>query len=98
MFGCHQHAAPRSRGTDCVEVILGSTSGDAFGKRRYLARNGNNARMDWGGHDPASPFMEMAINYHNTAWAVMIFVITTVLSHKEEFKDFPNWLQQTNLG
>mmetsp|Transcript_44962 Transcript_44962/g.143231 ORF Transcript_44962/g.143231 Transcript_44962/m.143231 type:complete len:91 (-) Transcript_44962:85-357(-) len=35
-------------------------------------------RMDWGGHDPASPVAEMHINYHNTGWAIMIFVCTTV--------------------
>merc|ERR1719231_867687 len=35
-------------------------------------------RMDWGGHDPASPIAEMHINYHNTAWGMMIFVCTTV--------------------
>mmetsp|Transcript_10646 Transcript_10646/g.28189 ORF Transcript_10646/g.28189 Transcript_10646/m.28189 type:complete len:97 (+) Transcript_10646:79-369(+) len=35
-------------------------------------------RMDWGGHDPASPIAEMHINYHNTGWAIMIFVCTTV--------------------
>mmetsp|Transcript_47606 Transcript_47606/g.125691 ORF Transcript_47606/g.125691 Transcript_47606/m.125691 type:complete len:95 (-) Transcript_47606:109-393(-) len=35
-------------------------------------------RMDWGGHDPASPVAEMHINYHNTGWAMMIFVCTTV--------------------
>merc|ERR1712151_486555 len=35
-------------------------------------------RMDWGGHDPASPLAEMHINYHNTGWAIMIFVCTTV--------------------
>merc|ERR1712061_319671 len=34
-------------------------------------------RMDWGGHDPASPVAEMHINYHNTGWAIMIFVCTT---------------------
>mmetsp|Transcript_135786 Transcript_135786/g.235983 ORF Transcript_135786/g.235983 Transcript_135786/m.235983 type:complete len:94 (-) Transcript_135786:186-467(-) len=34
-------------------------------------------RMDWGGHDPASPVAEMHINYHNTTWAIMMFVITT---------------------
>mmetsp|Transcript_33819 Transcript_33819/g.53780 ORF Transcript_33819/g.53780 Transcript_33819/m.53780 type:complete len:94 (+) Transcript_33819:46-327(+) len=34
-------------------------------------------RMDWGGHDPASPTAEMYINYHNTVWAIMIFVCTT---------------------
>merc|ERR1712107_977937 len=34
-------------------------------------------RMDWGGHDPASPVAEMHINYHNTGWAMMIFVCTT---------------------
>jgi len=34
--------------------------------------------MDWGGHDPASPVAEMHINYHNTGWAIMIFVCTTV--------------------
>jgi len=34
-------------------------------------------RMDWGGHDPASPIAEMHINYHNTGWAIMIFVCTT---------------------
>ncbi|CAJ1400655.1 unnamed protein product [Effrenium voratum] len=36
-------------------------------------------RMDWGGHDPASPIAEMHINYHNTAWGVMIFVCTPVV-------------------
>mmetsp|Transcript_48256 Transcript_48256/g.78392 ORF Transcript_48256/g.78392 Transcript_48256/m.78392 type:complete len:92 (+) Transcript_48256:80-355(+) len=35
-------------------------------------------RMDWGGHDPASPIAEMHINYHNTGWGIMIFVCTTV--------------------
>merc|ERR1711982_206547 len=36
-------------------------------------------RMDWGGHDPASPLAEMYINYHNSGWGLMIFVcITTV--------------------
>mmetsp|Transcript_63754 Transcript_63754/g.187056 ORF Transcript_63754/g.187056 Transcript_63754/m.187056 type:complete len:90 (+) Transcript_63754:82-351(+) len=35
-------------------------------------------RMDWGGHDPASPIAEMHINYHNTAWAMMIFVCSSV--------------------
>jgi len=34
-------------------------------------------RMDWGGHDPASPVAEMHINYHNTGWGMMIFVCTT---------------------
>mmetsp|Transcript_17140 Transcript_17140/g.13935 ORF Transcript_17140/g.13935 Transcript_17140/m.13935 type:complete len:94 (-) Transcript_17140:111-392(-) len=34
-------------------------------------------RMDWGGHDPATPVAEMHINYHNTGWAIMIFVCTT---------------------
>merc|ERR1712129_676957 len=34
-------------------------------------------RMDWGGHDPASPVAEMHINYHNTVWSIMIFVCTT---------------------
>eukprot|EP00416_Gambierdiscus_australes_P030920 CAMPEP_0171087202 /NCGR_PEP_ID=MMETSP0766_2-20121228/20008_1 /TAXON_ID=439317 /ORGANISM="Gambierdiscus australes, Strain CAWD 149" /LENGTH=101 /DNA_ID=CAMNT_0011544893 /DNA_START=89 /DNA_END=395 /DNA_ORIENTATION=+ len=34
-------------------------------------------RMDWGGHDPATPIAEMHINYHNTGWAIMIFVCTT---------------------
>ncbi|CAE7570727.1 unnamed protein product [Symbiodinium natans] len=36
-------------------------------------------RMDWGGHDPASPVAEMHINYHNTGWGIMIFVCTSVL-------------------
>eukprot|EP00438_Fugacium_kawagutii_P020716 Skav225272 [mRNA] locus=scaffold4099:137037:138343:+ [translate_table: standard] len=35
-------------------------------------------RMDWGGHDPATPVAEMFINYHNTAWGIMIFVCTSV--------------------
>lgn len=35
-------------------------------------------RMDWGGHDPASPIAEMHINYHNSGWGIMIFVCTTV--------------------
>merc|ERR1712085_231053 len=35
-------------------------------------------RMDWGGHDPASPVAEMHINYHNTGWGMMIFVCTAV--------------------
>eukprot|EP00929_Paragymnodinium_shiwhaense_P061735 TRINITY_DN3085_c0_g1_i2.p1 TRINITY_DN3085_c0_g1~~TRINITY_DN3085_c0_g1_i2.p1 ORF type:complete len:128 (-),score=9.51 TRINITY_DN3085_c0_g1_i2:131-514(-) len=36
-------------------------------------------RMDWGGHDPASPIAEMHINYHSTGWAIMIFVCTTTM-------------------
>jgi len=35
-------------------------------------------RMDWGGRDPATPIAELIINYHNTAWATMIFVCTMV--------------------
>mmetsp|Transcript_31564 Transcript_31564/g.104646 ORF Transcript_31564/g.104646 Transcript_31564/m.104646 type:complete len:94 (+) Transcript_31564:120-401(+) len=42
-----------------------------------LADVGYPWRMDWGGHDPASPVAEMHINYHNTGWAMMIFVCTT---------------------
>merc|ERR1719174_3182461 len=34
-------------------------------------------RMDWGGHDPASPLAEMYINYHNSGWGLMIFVCGT---------------------
>mmetsp|Transcript_35983 Transcript_35983/g.54244 ORF Transcript_35983/g.54244 Transcript_35983/m.54244 type:complete len:89 (-) Transcript_35983:69-335(-) len=36
-------------------------------------------RLDWGGHDPASPVAELCINYHNTAWALMTFVCTSVV-------------------
>eukprot|EP00929_Paragymnodinium_shiwhaense_P061738 TRINITY_DN3085_c1_g1_i2.p1 TRINITY_DN3085_c1_g1~~TRINITY_DN3085_c1_g1_i2.p1 ORF type:complete len:130 (-),score=5.58 TRINITY_DN3085_c1_g1_i2:213-602(-) len=35
-------------------------------------------RMDWSGHDPATPIAEMHINYHNTGWAIMTFVCTSV--------------------
>merc|ERR1711971_1214674 len=34
-------------------------------------------RMDWGGHDPASPLAEMYIHYHNSGWGLMIFVCGT---------------------
>nr|ABV22367.1 unknown [Noctiluca scintillans] len=36
-------------------------------------------RMDWSGHDPASPVAEMHINYHQTGWSIMIMVCTTVV-------------------
>eukprot|EP00439_Symbiodinium_sp_Y106_P028418 s741_g3.t1 len=41
-------------------------------------------RMDWGGHDPASPVAEMHINYHNTGWGIMIFVCTSVRQRGEK--------------
>mmetsp|Transcript_31566 Transcript_31566/g.104648 ORF Transcript_31566/g.104648 Transcript_31566/m.104648 type:complete len:94 (+) Transcript_31566:120-401(+) len=47
------------------------------GSAPVLADVGYPWRMDWGGHDPASPVAEMHINYHNTGWAMMIFVCTT---------------------
>ena len=36
------------------------------------------------GHDPASPHAEMFINYHETGWAIMIFIMfTTIASFKK---------------
>eukprot|EP00413_Alexandrium_margalefii_P012627 CAMPEP_0204530160 /NCGR_PEP_ID=MMETSP0661-20131031/10469_1 /ASSEMBLY_ACC=CAM_ASM_000606 /TAXON_ID=109239 /ORGANISM="Alexandrium margalefi, Strain AMGDE01CS-322" /LENGTH=98 /DNA_ID=CAMNT_0051536233 /DNA_START=102 /DNA_END=398 /DNA_ORIENTATION=- len=49
------------------------------GSRPVLADVGWPWRLDWGGHDPATPIAEMHINYHNTGWAIMIFVCTTVV-------------------
>merc|ERR1711924_213091 len=49
-------------------------------------------RMDWGGHDPATPIAEMHINHHNTGWAVMIFVCTTTFYACEAMnKDRRHW-------
>jgi hypothetical protein len=42
-------------------------------------------RMDWSGHDPATPLMEMQINFHETGWAIMIFVATTVILSMRKF-------------
>jgi hypothetical protein len=41
--------------------------------------------MDWSGHDPATPLMEMQINFHETGWAIMIFVATTVILSMRKF-------------
>ena len=37
------------------------------------------------GHDPASPLMEMQINFHETGWAIMVFVATTVILSMRKF-------------
>eukprot|EP00927_Polykrikos_kofoidii_P000470 TRINITY_DN10173_c0_g1_i3.p1 TRINITY_DN10173_c0_g1~~TRINITY_DN10173_c0_g1_i3.p1 ORF type:complete len:110 (+),score=6.66 TRINITY_DN10173_c0_g1_i3:49-330(+) len=49
------------------------------GSRPVLMDVGWPWRMDWGGHDPATPIAEMHINYHTTGWSVMLFVCTTVI-------------------
>eukprot|EP00413_Alexandrium_margalefii_P040157 CAMPEP_0204603210 /NCGR_PEP_ID=MMETSP0661-20131031/57131_1 /ASSEMBLY_ACC=CAM_ASM_000606 /TAXON_ID=109239 /ORGANISM="Alexandrium margalefi, Strain AMGDE01CS-322" /LENGTH=76 /DNA_ID=CAMNT_0051614255 /DNA_START=111 /DNA_END=338 /DNA_ORIENTATION=+ len=38
----------------------------AGGMAPVLADVGWPWRLDWGGHDPATPIAEMHINYHNT--------------------------------
>mmetsp|Transcript_1455 Transcript_1455/g.2225 ORF Transcript_1455/g.2225 Transcript_1455/m.2225 type:complete len:81 (-) Transcript_1455:119-361(-) len=35
-------------------------------------------RIDWGGHDPATPMAEMFINYHNTTMIPMYMICVTV--------------------
>jgi len=36
-------------------------------------------RMDWGGHDPATPLMEFQSNCHQTSWATMIGINVVVI-------------------